>query len=102
MDNVFIERVCRSLKHDDIYLTGCVDRHEERVGIASWIASLSTKKGPFPHFPHVCTLYGAEYSQMLRLWTASQFWGKAEGIAQPLSSIEMSNHEASYSQECQP
>jgi putative transposase len=37
MDNVFIERVWRSLKHEDIYLKGYADGHEAKSGIASWI-----------------------------------------------------------------
>jgi len=37
MDNVFIERLWRSLKHEDIYLKGYADGREARDGIASWI-----------------------------------------------------------------
>jgi putative transposase len=37
MDNVFIERVWRSLKHEDIYLKGYADGREAKAGIASWI-----------------------------------------------------------------
>jgi len=38
MDNVFIERVWRSLKHEDIYLKGYTDGCEAKAGIAGWIA----------------------------------------------------------------
>jgi putative transposase len=38
MDNVFIERLWRSLKHEDIYLKGYADGREARAGITSWIA----------------------------------------------------------------
>ena len=38
MDNVFIERLWRSLKHEDIYLKGYADGREARAGIAEWIA----------------------------------------------------------------
>jgi putative transposase len=38
MDNVFIERVWRSLKHEDIYLKGYADGREAKDGIANWIA----------------------------------------------------------------
>ena len=38
MDNVFIERVWRSLKHEDIYLKGYADGCEAKAGIAGWIA----------------------------------------------------------------
>ncbi len=37
MDNVFIERLWRSLKHEDVYLKGYADGHEARAGIASWV-----------------------------------------------------------------
>jgi len=38
MDNVFIERLWRSLKHEDIYLKGYADGREARAGIGAWIA----------------------------------------------------------------
>jgi len=38
MDNVFIERLWRSLKYEDIYLKGYGDGGEARAGIAAWIA----------------------------------------------------------------
>jgi putative transposase len=38
MDNVFIERLWRSLKYEDIYLKGYADGREARDGIASWVA----------------------------------------------------------------
>ena len=38
MDNVFIERLWRSLKHEDIYLKGYSDRRGAKAGIAEWIA----------------------------------------------------------------
>jgi putative transposase len=38
MDNVFIERLWWSLKHEDIYLKGYADGHEAKAGIASWVA----------------------------------------------------------------
>ena len=37
MDNVFIERLWRSLKYEDIYLKGYADGREARAGIAAWI-----------------------------------------------------------------
>jgi putative transposase len=36
MDNMFIERLRRSLKHEDIYLKGYADGREARAGIAKW------------------------------------------------------------------
>lgn len=40
MDNVFIERLWRSLKHEDIYLKGYTDGREAKAEIASWIRLL--------------------------------------------------------------
>jgi putative transposase len=37
MDNVFIERLWRSLKHEDVYLKGYTDGLEAKDGIASWM-----------------------------------------------------------------
>ena len=36
MDNVFIKRLWRSLKHEDVY-KGYADGHEAKAGIASWV-----------------------------------------------------------------
>ena len=38
MDNVFIERVWRSLKYEDIYLRGYADGREAKAGIAEYFA----------------------------------------------------------------
>jgi putative transposase len=38
MDNVFVERLWRSLKHDDIYLKGYADGREAKAGIGAWVA----------------------------------------------------------------
>jgi len=46
MDNVFIERLWRSLKHEDIYLKGYADGREAYAGIASWFAFYNTGR---PH-----------------------------------------------------
>ena len=46
MDNVFIERLWRSLKHEDIYLKGYADGREARAGIASWIGFYNNRR---PH-----------------------------------------------------
>jgi putative transposase len=37
VDNVFIERVWRSLKHEDVYLKGYADGVEAKAGIGAWI-----------------------------------------------------------------
>jgi len=46
MDNVFIERLWRSLKYEDIYLKGYADGREARAGIASWIGFYNSQR---PH-----------------------------------------------------
>jgi len=46
MDNVFIERLWRSLKYEDIYLKGYADGREAKAGIAAWIAFYNLKR---PH-----------------------------------------------------
>jgi putative transposase len=46
MDNVFIERLWRSLKHEDVYLKGYADGREARAGIGEWVAFYNTRR---PH-----------------------------------------------------
>ena len=46
MDNVFIERLWRSVKYEDIYLKGYADGREARAGIGAWIAFYNTRR---PH-----------------------------------------------------
>ncbi len=46
MDNVFIERLWRSLKYEAIYLKGYADGREAKAGIAEWIAFYNTGR---PH-----------------------------------------------------
>jgi putative transposase len=46
MDNVFIERLWRSLKHEDVYLKGYAEGREARAGIGAWIAFYNTRR---PH-----------------------------------------------------
>jgi putative transposase len=38
MDNVFIERLWRSLKHEEVYLKGYAEAREARLGIGQWIS----------------------------------------------------------------
>jgi len=38
LDNIFIERLWRSLKHENVYLMGYADGREARAGIGGWIA----------------------------------------------------------------
>jgi putative transposase len=46
MDNVFIERLWRSLKYAEVYLKGYADGREARAGIGAWIAFYNTRR---PH-----------------------------------------------------
>jgi putative transposase len=46
MDNVFIERLWRSLKYEDIYLKHYADGREAKAGIALWVAFYNTQR---PH-----------------------------------------------------
>ena len=46
LDNVFIERLWRSLKHEDIYLEGYADGCEARAEIAAWFAFYNLRR---PH-----------------------------------------------------
>ena len=46
MDNVFIERLWRSLKYEDIYLKGYSDGRDAKAGIAQWVAFYNHRR---PH-----------------------------------------------------
>ncbi len=46
MDNVFIERLWRSLKYEDIYLKGYADGREAKAVIANWISFYNGRR---PH-----------------------------------------------------
>ena len=46
IDNVFIERLWRSLKYEDVYLKGYADGREARAGIAEWVAFYNHRR---PH-----------------------------------------------------
>jgi putative transposase len=38
MDSVFIERLWRSLRYEEVYLKGYADGREARAGIGAWVA----------------------------------------------------------------
>jgi putative transposase len=38
IDNVFIERLWRSMKYEEVYLKGYGDGREARAGVAAWIS----------------------------------------------------------------
>ena len=46
MDNVFIERLWRSLKYQDVYIKGYADGTEVRAGVAQWMAFYNDQR---PH-----------------------------------------------------
>ena len=46
MDNVFIERLWRSLKYEDVYLKGYADGRDAAHGIAEWVAFYNERR---PH-----------------------------------------------------
>jgi putative transposase len=46
MDNVFIERRWRSLKHEDVHLKRYADGREARAGIGTWIALYKNRRPP--------------------------------------------------------
>ena len=46
MDNVFIERLWRSMKYEEVYLKGYADGREARIGITSWIGFYNGRR---PH-----------------------------------------------------
>jgi putative transposase len=46
IDNVFIERLWRSVKYEDIYLKGYADGREAKAGIAQWLAFYNHRR---PH-----------------------------------------------------
>ena len=46
LDNVFIERLWRSLKYEDVYLKGYAEGNEARTGIAAWIGFYNGRR---PH-----------------------------------------------------
>jgi len=46
MDNVFVERLWRSLKYEDIHLKGYADGREARAGIGLWMTFYKSRR---PH-----------------------------------------------------
>ena len=44
MDNVFIERLWRSLKHEDVYLKGYADGREASRGVAEWLTFYNERR----------------------------------------------------------
>jgi putative transposase len=49
LDNVFIERLWRSLKYEEVYLKGYADGREARAGIAPGSVFTRTSSSPSAH-----------------------------------------------------
>ncbi len=73
MDNVFIERLWRSLKHEDVYLKAYADGREAKAGIAAWI-----------------TFYNElRFHQGLGHWTPMRVWREGRALAASEDTVEM-------------
>lgn len=75
LDNIFIERLWRSLKHEDVYLKHYGDGREAKAGIAQWLAFYNSRR------PHQAMDYRTPMSVWRegmgeiggkRLWTCGQ------------------------------
>jgi putative transposase len=73
LDNVFIERLWRSLKYEDIYLKGYADGREARAGIGAWFAFYNARR------PH----------QALRNRTPMQVWREGGTGALAATAVDM-------------
>ena len=62
LDNIFIERLWRSLKHENVYLMGYADGREARTGIGRWIAFYNERR------PH----QALGYRTPMALWRGGQ------------------------------
>jgi putative transposase len=76
MDNVFIERLWRSLKYEDIYLKGYADGREAKAGIAQWITFYNTRR------PH----QALEHRTPMAVWREGCLDGKAVDMTLRLDS----------------
>ena len=75
MDNVFIERLWRSLKYEDVYLKGYADGREAKFGIAGWIAWPRTLASSGGHYcPRFHSLPGPGPRPARRIVRKSRSW----------------------------
>ncbi len=78
MDNVFIERLWRSLKYEDIYLKAYADGREAKAGIAAWI-----------------TFYNElRFHQALGHRTPMRVWREGRAVAASETAVEMMDNAA--------
>jgi putative transposase len=71
MDNVFIERLWRSLKHEEVYLKSYADAREARSGIGQWMIFYNELR------PHQSLGHGMP----MAVWRAGEDGRSVEGIA---------------------
>ena len=57
MDNIFVERLWRSLKYEEVYLHAYATVAEAKAGIAAWTASTMPSATPEPRLSHTATIY---------------------------------------------
>jgi putative transposase len=64
MDNIFIERLWRSVKHEDIYLKEYPSVEELQIGMASWFERYNTWR-PHQHLSNRTpdNVYSSEWNQ---------------------------------------
>src|SRR5262245_38749172 len=73
MDNVFIERLWRSLKHEEVYLKDYADGREAHAGISSWLSFYD----------------GQRPTQALRYRTPMAVWREAAAGALDENAVDM-------------
>ena len=73
MDNVFIERLWRSLKYEDVYIKGYADGAEVRAGVEQWMAFYNNQR------PH----------QALSNRVPMEVWREKMGNALPPMAVDM-------------
>ena len=74
MDNVFIERLWRSLKHEEVYLKGYADAREARAGIGQWLTFYNELR------PH----QALGHAMPMAVWRAGMSDGAASAVDMPL------------------
>ena len=86
MDNVFIERLWRSLKYEDIYLKAYADGREAKAGIAAWITFYNEQR----------------FHQALGHRTPMAVWREGRALAANECAVEMMDNAAALTTSPQP
>src|SRR5260221_13855526 len=76
MDNVFIERVWRSLKYEEVHLKAYTGGHEARAGIGEWMIFYNTRR--FHQALGYKTPMAVWSAGKTRLWTCRYAWTTQE------------------------